>query len=98
DDASEAELDALHRGGVRGIRLNLETFGIADPSAASEGLRRALARLSHRPWHIQLFVRSSIVPTIEAAVLTSPVPVVFDHFGGVRADAGLNDDGFQALL
>jgi predicted TIM-barrel fold metal-dependent hydrolase len=98
DETTEAERDALHRGGIRGIRLNLETFGIGDPSAASDGLRRALARLAHRPWHIQLFVRSSIVPTIESAVLASPVPIVFDHFGGVRADAGVNDDGFQALL
>jgi predicted TIM-barrel fold metal-dependent hydrolase len=98
DDATNAELDALHRGGIRGIRLNLETFGIADPSAASDGLRRALARLAGRPWHVQLFVRSSIVPTIEAAVLASPLPIVFDHFGGVRADAGVSDEGFQALL
>ena len=98
DEATDAELDALHRGGIRGIRLNLETFGIGDPSAASEGLRRALARLAHRPWHIQLFVRSSIVPTIESTVLSSPLPIVFDHFGGVRANAGLNDEGFQALL
>jgi predicted TIM-barrel fold metal-dependent hydrolase len=98
DRATDADLDALHRGGIRGIRLNLETFGIGDPSAASDGLRRALARLAHRPWHIQLFVRSSIVPTIESAVVASPLPIVFDHFGGVRADAGLNDEGFQALL
>jgi predicted TIM-barrel fold metal-dependent hydrolase len=98
DDATDADLDALHRGGVRGIRLNLETFGIGDPAAASDGLRRALARLAHRPWHIQLFVRSSIVPTIESAVLGSPLPIVFDHFGGVRADAGVNEEGFQALL
>ena len=98
DDASEAELDTLHRGGIRGIRLNLETFGIGDPSAASDGLRRALSRLAHRPWHVQLFVRSSIVTTIEPAVRESPLPIVFDHFGGVRADAGVNDPGFQALL
>jgi predicted TIM-barrel fold metal-dependent hydrolase len=98
DDASGTELDALHRGGVRGIRLNLETFGIGDPSAASDGLRRALARLAQRPWHVQLFVRSAIVATIEPAVRDSPLPIVFDHFGGVRADAGLNDPGFQALV
>ena len=98
DEATDAELDALHRGGIRGIRLNLETFGIGDPAAASDGLRRALARLAHRPWHIQLFVRSSIVPAIESTVLASPLPIVFDHFGGVRADAGVNEEGFQALL
>ncbi len=98
DTATDRELDALHTGGIRGVRLNLETFGIGDPAAASDGLRRALVRLAHRPWHVQLFVRSSIVPTIESAVRDSPLPIVFDHFGGARAEAGLNDPGFQALL
>ncbi|HEX6464740.1 MAG TPA: amidohydrolase family protein [Vicinamibacterales bacterium] len=98
DTTPVAELDALHRGGVRGIRLNLETFGIADPAAASDRLRRALAQLARRPWHVQLFVRSSIVPTIESAMSQSPLPIVFDHFGGARAEAGVNDTGFQALV
>jgi predicted TIM-barrel fold metal-dependent hydrolase len=98
DTATEADLDVLHRGGVRGIRVNLETFGVADPAAAAERLRRGLAQLGHRPWHVQLFVRSSIVPAIESAVLESPLPIVFDHFGGVRADAGLADSGFQSLV
>jgi len=98
DTAPAAELDALHRGGVRGIRVNLETFGIADPAAASERLRRAVAQLAHRPWHVQLFVRSSIVPPLESAVAESPLPIVFDHFGGVRAEAGPGDPGFQALV
>jgi predicted TIM-barrel fold metal-dependent hydrolase len=98
EDAPAGELDALHRGGIRGIRVNLETFGIADPAAASARLRRSLAQLAQRPWHVQLFVRSSIVPALESAILESPLPIVFDHFGGVRADAGLNDPGFQSLL
>ena len=98
EDAPAGELDALHRGGIRGVRVNLETFGIADPAAASQRLRRALAQLAQRPWHVQLFVRSSIVPSLESAVLDSPLPIVFDHFGGVRADAGLNDPGFQSLV
>jgi len=96
--ASAAELDALHQGGVRGIRVNLETFGIGDPAAASARLRHSLEQLAHRPWHVQLFVRSSIISTLESVVVDSPLPIVFDHFGGVRADAGLNDAGFQTLV
>ena len=98
ENASDRELDALHRGGVRGIRLNLETFGIADPGAASARLQHALAQLANRPWHVQLFVRSSIVLTLEPAVRQSPLPIVFDHFGGARGEAGVNDPGFQALV
>ena len=98
ETAPPSELDALHRGGVRGVRVNLETFGIADPAAASDRLRRSLAQLAHRPWHVQLFVRSSILPTLESAVLESPLPIVFDHFGGARAEAGRDDAGFRSLL
>ena len=98
ENASSRELDALHRSGVRGIRVNLETFGIADPAAATARLQRALAQLAHRPWHVQLFVRSSVIPSLEAAVLQSPLPIVFDHFGGARAEAGINDQGFQSLV
>ena len=98
ENASARDLDALHRGGVRGIRVNLETFGIADPAAASARLQRALVQLAHRPWHVQVFVRSSIVPALESAVLTSPLPIVFDHFGGARAEGGVSDPGFQSLV
>jgi predicted TIM-barrel fold metal-dependent hydrolase len=98
ENASARELDALHRAGVRGIRVNLETFGIADPAAASARLQRALAQLAHREWHVQVFVRSSIIPALEPAVLKSPLPIVFDHFGGARADGGVDDPGFQSLV
>ena len=98
ENASARELDALHRAGVRGIRVNLETFGIADPAAASARLQRALAQLADRPWHVQVFVRSSIVPALEPAVMKSPLPIVFDHFGGARAEGGVDDPGFQSLV
>lgn len=98
DNTPATDLDALHRAGARGIRLNLEVFGIADPAAASGRLRHALAQLARRPWHIQLFVRSSIIPAIESAVREASLPIVFDHFGGVHAADGLNDAGFQALV
>jgi len=97
ENASARELDALHRAGVRGIRVNLETFGIADPAAASARLQRALTQLADRPWHVQVFVRSSIVPALEPAVMKSPLPIVFDHFGGARAEGGVDDPGFQSL-
>jgi predicted TIM-barrel fold metal-dependent hydrolase len=99
DDAtSETELDAMHRAGVRGIRLNLETFGEANPNAASQVFQRAVRRLANRHWHVQLYVRPSLVEALEGEVMASPVPVVFDHFGGARAAAGVEQPGFQSLV
>ena len=31
---SDAELDAMHRAGIRGVRVNLETAGESDPDPA----------------------------------------------------------------
>ena len=98
DDAiPDAQLDAMHAAGVRGIRLNLETFGQVDPGAGRQRFRRAVERLARRPWHVQLYARPSIVEALEADVMVCPIPVVFDHFGGAQAAAGVDQAGFTSL-
>src|SRR5262249_40381009 len=52
DNTSDRELDAMQRGGVRGVRLNLETTGQSDPGAAREKFWATAARISGRDWHI----------------------------------------------
>jgi predicted TIM-barrel fold metal-dependent hydrolase len=99
DDAtSGAQLDAMHGAGIRGIRLNLETFGQVDPKAGQQRFRRAVERLAHRQWHVQLYARPSIVEALEADVMACPIPVVFDHFGGAQAAAGVDQAGFKSLV
>lgn len=98
DDTTNAELDGMHSAGVRGVRINLETVGVADPNVSKDRFRKAIARVASRGWHLQMFVRSSLVETLEADVMSAPVPVVFDHFGGAKASVGVQDAGFQALL
>src|SRR5258707_1883291 len=41
DDISQAELETLHRAGIRGIRLNLATAGVHDPDVARRRLAAA---------------------------------------------------------
>jgi predicted TIM-barrel fold metal-dependent hydrolase len=48
DKTSERDLDALHAGGIRGIRLNLATAGINDPAVGRERLRSAITRVANR--------------------------------------------------
>jgi hypothetical protein len=36
-------------------------------------------------WHIQVYAGLEVESGIKNLVLDSPVPVVFDHFGGARA-------------
>jgi len=95
----ESDLDAMGKAGVRGIRLNLATAGPTDPAVARQRFQAAAGRLQRRRgWHIQVYAGLAVVSAIKALVLDSPVPVVFDHFGGARAALGVDQPGFADLL
>jgi predicted TIM-barrel fold metal-dependent hydrolase len=40
-----------------------------------------------RNWHVQMNTNLAMIAAIKDVVAASPVPVVFDHFGGARAEA-----------
>jgi predicted TIM-barrel fold metal-dependent hydrolase len=99
DDATpDHELDAMARAGVRGIRLNLATAGINDPIQGRARFTRAADRMRSRGWHIQMFATLAVIEGIRDLVLQSPVPVVFDHFGGAKAALGAAQPGFATLV
>ncbi|MFN0100497.1 MAG: amidohydrolase family protein [Bryobacteraceae bacterium] len=98
EKTTERELDAMHKGGVRGIRLNLTTAGITDPAQGRERFQRAAARMKSRGWHIQMNATLGVIAGIRELVMESPVPVVFDHFGGAKAALGVTQPGFADLV
>src|SRR5713226_6239414 len=98
DKTPESELDAMGRAGVRGIRLNLATGGISDPAVGRPRFQAAVERVKNRNWHIQLFTNLAMISAIKDLVVASPVPVVFDHFGGAQAALGVEQPGFADLL
>jgi len=78
-DVSDAELDAMHRIGVRGIRLNLvnpQVVGLAEVVALC-------ARVAGRGWHLQLQIRWSDAAQTTLIDLAAKVtvPLVVDHLG-----------------
>jgi predicted TIM-barrel fold metal-dependent hydrolase len=95
---SAADLDAMHKGGIRGIRVNLEQGGVSDPAVAGRLLDEALARLAGIPWHLQIYARLTLVAALKDRLATVPVPVVFDHFAGAKAALGVTQPGFDAVL
>ena len=98
DKVSTAALDAMHKAGVRGIRINLATSGLTDPAAAGHRLQMAVEQLVGRSWHIQMYTAMAVIDAIKDQVMTSPIPIVFDHFGGAQAALGTAQAGFDALL
>ena len=96
--SSSAECDRLRRDGVRGLRLNFETFGVTDPRVAVERFEWASRLATEQEWHIQINTRLLIVEALEELIFESNVQVVFDHFAQAQASLGVDQPGFAALL
>lgn len=91
-------LDEMDRAGVRGIRLNLETAGQTDPEIGRKRFQAAVSRIKNRKWHIQIYARLSVIEGIKDLVSAAPMPVVFDHFGGMNAALGADQPGFASFM
>jgi predicted TIM-barrel fold metal-dependent hydrolase len=98
DKTSDASLDEMATVGIRGIRLNLATLGVSDPSAARQRFHAAVERVKGRNWHIQFNTQPAMIEALSADLMASPVPLVIDHFGGANAALGVEQSGFGALV
>ena len=98
DKTPEAELDSMNKAGFRGIRINLATGGIADPKVGRPRFLAAVERVKNRNWHIQLYTGLPMISALKDSFAASPVPLVFDHFGGAVAALGVEQPGFADLL
>ncbi|HEY8872684.1 MAG TPA: ROK family protein [Stellaceae bacterium] len=95
---SNAALEAMHRAGIRGVRVNLATAGESDPAQARRNLAAAVARVAPLGWHVQVYTELSVIAVLKDEVARLGVPIVFDHFGGAEATGGTGQRGFAALL
>ncbi len=98
DKTSESDLDLMGKAGIRGVRLNLATGGVNDPSVARPRFTAAVERMKARGWHVQLYTNLAMITAVKDLVMASPVPVVFDHFGGAQAALGVEQPGFADLV
>ncbi len=97
DKTPESDLDAMYEAGVRGIRLNLATGGTNDPNVGRQRLQAGIERVKNRNWHIQMYTNLAMISAIKDLVAASPVPLVFDHFGGAQGALGPEQPGFADL-
>src|SRR5689334_16070074 len=97
EQTSDAALDEMDQAGIRGIRINLATVGQTDPDLGKRRFDAAVARIGSRRWHIQMYTQLSVIAAMAGQLDASPVPVVFDHFGGAQAAPGVSQAGFDVL-
>jgi len=94
----DARLDEMAHGGVRGIRLNFETFGEANPDATRKAFLSAVERVAGRKWHIQIYTHLAVIAGLHKEIMAAPVVSVFDHFGGAQAAQGTAQPGFDEMI
>ena len=94
----EADLAALHTGGIRGVRFNF-LKRLVDDAPKDKFLE--LARRLPAGWHVVIYFEADILAELRPFIAALPVPVVVDHMG--RPDVSQGPDGadiktFRALL
>jgi predicted TIM-barrel fold metal-dependent hydrolase len=98
DPHAPGDLDALHRAGVRGVRLNLATLGGRHGGDPADWVRDYERLLAPRGWHLQVFADAATSLALEPALARCGVNVVIDHMGLPDAAAGIGQPVFRATL
>lgn len=91
---SDAELEALHKAGVRGVRFNF-VKRLVD-SLPFESLERIAHRIKDLDWHIVIYFEGQELPELYDFFTSLPTTVVVDHMG--RPDVTKPVDGADFKL
>lgn len=87
-DISEADLAALHEGGIRGIRFNF-LKRLVDNAPKDKFLE--VSRRLPEGWHVVIYFEADILEELRPFMDAIPVPLVIDHMG--RPDVPQGPDG-----
>jgi predicted TIM-barrel fold metal-dependent hydrolase len=68
------------------------------PDITTFDYRRFLRRLADLDWHVHLHVEGERLPALIDTIEASGVKLVIDHLGRPEPRAGVNSDGFKAML
>lgn len=96
-DESDAELDAMHAAGVRGLRFNLVSpVGSAIEQVEAQ-LQRLAPRLHARGWHVQWYVAPALLPRLLSWQAACGLTFVLDHLAGLSPAQLQDEAAWQAL-
>lgn len=92
-DASDADIQRLHTGGMRGVRYMM--LGGALPW---DSLEPMAARLQNFDWMVNLQLDGRTLPEHEAVLKRLPCKLVIDHTGKFLEPVSPDHPSFQSLL
>lgn len=91
---TDAELEALHRAGIRGVRCVLLRANVA---ATIPTLQRLAKRVNELGWNVDLGVNSDQLVVVEDLLLNFPAVLVIEHMGWVTEPCGISHPGFKVI-
>ncbi len=94
-DISDAELERLHTGGIRGIRFSLHTATHA--AVAFEMVEILAHRVKALGWHLQLHWTADQIVEHQCLIERLPTPVVIDHLGRLPLPEGVAHPAFSVV-
>jgi len=97
-DTPFAELEHMHRAGVRGVRCNIVDVKEGKGRLPMDMLLALGRRIQPLGWHLEFLMHVDEFADLDQLLENFPVETVFGHLGYMRADKGLEAPGFQALL
>jgi D-galactarolactone isomerase len=94
-EVTDAELQRLHGGGVRGLRFSV--WNPADTVTTIAMIEPLAARIASLGWHAQLHMSGDQIVDHAALIASLPCGVVIDHMGRLPPAAGTAHPAFAVI-
>ena len=96
DSFTAADYADLHERGIRGVRFNFVKHlgGMPDLHVVD----RVLEQVRPLGWHMVVHLDAADIVELSGLLRWLTVPFIIDHMGRVKADEGLEQPAFRALL
>ena len=93
EDFSERDFEALHEGGIRGIRFSFARHLSGPPNF--DRVHRIAEKIEGLGWHLVIYIEAEDIVEFNADLRKFRLPIVFDHMVRVKIVNGL-DQNLQA--
>jgi predicted TIM-barrel fold metal-dependent hydrolase len=96
DNFGDRELQALHDGGVRGVRFGFVRHLGGAPDMGV--FHRVVGRIKELGWHVVLHLDAPDIIPLSEMMRALPLDFVIDHMGRVPSADGIGQPPFRALI
>lgn len=96
ENITDAELEALHQAGVRGVRFNF-VKRLVD-ALPFYSLKRIASRIKELDWHIVIYFESQDLPELYDFFTSLPTTLVVDHMGRPDVTKPVDGEDFALFL